>query len=439
MEKKLRELRKKEKKRKNGIKKTKRKRICFIVIDGLNDLPIKELNNKTPLEIARTPNIDLLAAYGECGMLHLFDFAPESDEAMMALLNLNMKLYPGRGILETYNMKTEKNAVYFRCNIVKIENLEKNRIVDFEAKISEKLKKKIEKIVNKIDIGIDFDFKFTKGHRAVLVFKGKFSDVVSNTNPVYKKKLNGLSIALPRPKEKKFFIEKAKALNKSENSILTAKKLNEFTEKCIEALKQYKLAIVARGASKLDKLKKLEVFKNKWKDWILISEMPVEISIAKAIGMKIESYEKNYKKLAKKVAKLLESKNVYIQIKGPDTFSHRGDFIGKAKNIEKIDNQFFRVLLKTLFVLFSTCSKEKKLKEKKIFDELLMIITCDHITSSKHLSHYKGNLTYIKTNIKEMFENIENIEKEKMKRIYKKFCEAACKKKKIIKANELIL
>ncbi|WP_250664487.1 hypothetical protein, partial [Escherichia coli] len=76
-------------------------------------------------------------------MVKLFDFAPESDEAMMALLQLNPKKnYPGRGILEAYGagIPLIKNAVFFRCNIVKVIG---KKIVDFEPKLNEKIKKHI--------------------------------------------------------------------------------------------------------------------------------------------------------------------------------------------------------------------------------------------------------------------------------------------------------
>lgn len=388
-------------------------KICFLVIDGMNDLPIKQLSNKTPLEVAKTETIDFLASKGSYGLIKLFDFAPESDEAMMALLDLNPeKNFPGRGILEAYGagLALERNAIYFRCNVVKVKG---KRILDFQAKISDKLKKKIEKLINSIDLGINFKFKFTKGHRAVLIFKGKnFSDAVSNTNPVYVIERNKLSKALPRPKSKFYFIKKAIALKKTKNAIFTAKKLNEFTEKVLELLKKYNLAIVVRGASKhgrwFNELKKYK----KYREWALISEMPVEIAIGKLVGMKIYNYEQSYIKLVKKVLNLLRKHNVYLQIKGPDAHGHRGDYRGKIKSIEKIDRKFLRPLIKGL-----------------LGKNIQLIITCDHITSSKHLSHYKGPVTFLKVNLR----NIKKIEKTKIN-----FSEKLCRSRKIIKPKFLL-
>lgn len=394
------------------------KKICFIVIDGMNDLAIKELNKKTPLEIANTYTMDFLAAKGTYGLVKLFDFAPESDEAMMSLLSLMPeKNYPGRGILEAYGsgLPLEKEAVYFRCNLVKIRG---RRILDFQARITKDLIKKIEKTINRINLNIDFEFKFTKGHRAVLIFRGKkFSDAVTNTNPVYIP-LNHigsgkLSKALPRPPNKSYFIKSSKPLKKTKEAIFTAKKINEFTKKTLKVLKPYGLGIILRGASKLglwfQSLKKSK----KYSKWALVSEMPVEIAIGKILGMKIFDYYSDYRKLSHIVLKLLRTRNVYLQIKGPDSYGHRGDYLRKTESIEKIDKQFLSPLVENL-----------------VGRNVLLIITCDHITSSKHYSHYKGPTTFIKTNLNSLY-------KDKKYKILN-FSEKECKKKKIIKPSDLI-
>ena len=42
----------------------------------------------------------------------------------------------------------------------------------------------------------------------------------------------------------------------------------------------------------------------------------------------------------------MESQNaIYVHLKGPDVFGHDGDAQGKMKNIEEIDQRFFKTLL----------------------------------------------------------------------------------------------
>ncbi|MGE5638147.1 MAG: phosphoglycerate mutase, partial [Chloroflexota bacterium] len=63
-------------------------KLIYAVIDGMGDLPIAELGNKTPLEAAKTPNMDFLAQSGQTGLMYTVGegVAPESDAAVISLL-----------------------------------------------------------------------------------------------------------------------------------------------------------------------------------------------------------------------------------------------------------------------------------------------------------------------------------------------------------------
>jgi len=62
----------------------------YIVIcgDGMADEPIASLGNKTPLEYAKTPNMDRMAREGACGLLRTIpdNFEAGSDIANMSIL-----------------------------------------------------------------------------------------------------------------------------------------------------------------------------------------------------------------------------------------------------------------------------------------------------------------------------------------------------------------
>jgi len=78
------------------------KKILLIVIDGFGDRPISQLENKTPLEAAKTPNLDFLAKNGICGLIEPFLFPgqdyPASDTCHLALFGYEPKIYYlGRG------------------------------------------------------------------------------------------------------------------------------------------------------------------------------------------------------------------------------------------------------------------------------------------------------------------------------------------------------
>ncbi|MDP3703740.1 MAG: 2,3-bisphosphoglycerate-independent phosphoglycerate mutase, partial [Candidatus Omnitrophota bacterium] len=101
----------------------------YVVIlpDGVADVPIKELGNKTPLEAARHPNMDWVAANGITGWSHTIPsgFAPGSDVGCMSVFGYDpRKYYTGRAPLEAaaQGIALADGQVAFRCNTVTVEN-----------------------------------------------------------------------------------------------------------------------------------------------------------------------------------------------------------------------------------------------------------------------------------------------------------------------------
>ena len=100
------------------------------------DLPIDILGNKTPLEVAHTPHIDLLAKNGRCGLLHTVPrgMHPGSEIANMSVLGYDVaRLYQGRGVLEAASMgiNVPDGCVAMRCNLITVSD--DNRIVNHSA------------------------------------------------------------------------------------------------------------------------------------------------------------------------------------------------------------------------------------------------------------------------------------------------------------------
>jgi len=95
----------------------------LIVPDGAADWPVPELDNRTPLEAARTPNLDRLASEGRVGTAAVIPagMEPGSDVGNMALLGYNPReYYSGRGPIEAMAMGLPLGPrdVAFRCNLV---------------------------------------------------------------------------------------------------------------------------------------------------------------------------------------------------------------------------------------------------------------------------------------------------------------------------------
>ncbi|HEX7230840.1 MAG TPA: cofactor-independent phosphoglycerate mutase [Candidatus Binatia bacterium] len=91
--------------------------------DGMADYPLEVLGGKTPLEAARTPNMDWLARRGIYGIAHVIPegFPPGSDVGNMSIMGYDPAVYhTGRSPLEAASMGVSlgPDDIAFRCNLV---------------------------------------------------------------------------------------------------------------------------------------------------------------------------------------------------------------------------------------------------------------------------------------------------------------------------------
>lgn len=99
----------------------------IILGDGMADHPVECLGNKTLLQYAQTPYMDLLAKEGKTGRLITVPegFMPGSEVANTAIMGYDLnKVYEGRGPLEAasigYEMEPEDMAI--RCNVITLHD-----------------------------------------------------------------------------------------------------------------------------------------------------------------------------------------------------------------------------------------------------------------------------------------------------------------------------
>ncbi len=99
----------------------------LLVGDGMGDVPIPELGNRTPLAAAATPAMDRLAAAGEPLLVRTVPagFPPGSDVANLSLLGYDPReCYTGRAPLEAASMGVAigPGEIAFRCNLVTVDH-----------------------------------------------------------------------------------------------------------------------------------------------------------------------------------------------------------------------------------------------------------------------------------------------------------------------------
>src|ERR1043166_3451589 len=100
-------------------------KVLYVILDGLGDDPLQQLGEKTPLEAARTPNLDSLAARGRNGVVYTVGegIAPESDIAVFAVLGYAPRAHhAGRGPMEGLGagMDINDSDLVYRINFATV-------------------------------------------------------------------------------------------------------------------------------------------------------------------------------------------------------------------------------------------------------------------------------------------------------------------------------
>ena len=106
-----------------------------LVPDGAADYPLDELAGRTPLEAARTPQMDRLAREGRGGLVQMIppERPPGSDIGNLEIFGYDSRVhYTGRSPLEAASMGVDlgPDGVAFRMNLIYSEG---DTLVDYSA------------------------------------------------------------------------------------------------------------------------------------------------------------------------------------------------------------------------------------------------------------------------------------------------------------------
>ena len=385
-------------------------KIVYVLLDGVGDLPHPDIGNKTPLQAAKTPNMDKLVKNGKMGEVITVGkgIAPESDIAVFNMLGYKFRHadYAGRGVIEAIGtgMDFKDGDLALRGNFSTLD--EKNVIIDRRA--GRNIEREDAKAVSE---EIEQKLKFSKslssvlvvptiGHRVIVRIRDEhpLSPNVTNTDPAYSR-VDGMGVAKAVGDFLK--IERCLPLDETNVSKLSADLVNEFTEKSLEILKNSEInkkrksqgkkllnSILLRDAG--NKYPKVETINQKYSmNFSCIVDMPVEIGISNVLEMKAYSAGglTDYEEKATVAAQSMKTENViYVHLKGPDEFGHDGDAIGKMRNIEEIDERFFGTLLKNIdaskiCVMISADHSTPCINKGHSDDPVPVLISGDRITN----------------------------------------------------------
>ena len=149
---------------------------CIIVPDGMADYALPKLGGRTPLDVARKPNMDRIAAEGLVGMARLVPpgMQPSSDVANLCLLGFDPREhYTGRGPLEAASLGIPLGArdLAFRCNLITVDD--NDLIEDYSAgEISSKEAAVLIELVGRRFEGRGVTFHPGISFRNIMVYSG---------------------------------------------------------------------------------------------------------------------------------------------------------------------------------------------------------------------------------------------------------------------------
>jgi 2,3-bisphosphoglycerate-independent phosphoglycerate mutase len=367
-------------------------KLIYIIIDGLGDLPMKELNGKTTLEAAETPHMDSLARIGKTGLMYTIGkgIAPESDVAVVSILGYNpFEYHVSRGALEALGagMNIKNGYLALRCNFGTLAS-DNRSIIDRRAgrnltiEEAAELAEAVNKQVRLESHPATLQLKATMSYRAALVIKSEETELsgnIGNTDPAYKR-IDSVGVADP---DAEMVLKKSTPMDDTEGAKIAADLVNEITQKSIAVLDQHGVnkrrlkegklkanVILSRDAGhtvpKFPFLSQLYGL-----NFVCLADMNVERGISKLAGMSLvdlplpsKDLEKDCKLRVKKLLEVLPRYDCfYIHIKGPDEPGHDGDCNLKSKLIAIVDKYFVGNMLQQIDL-----------------KDYLVCITADHAT-----------------------------------------------------------
>ena len=310
---------------------------AIIIPDGAADESLEQFDEKTPIEAARTPNIDKISTLGRQGLIQTVPekMEPGSDVAQMSLLGYDpRRYYTGRAPIEAVarNVKLSLKDWVFRCNFVTIAD---GKMADHSAgHISTAEGGNLIEELNS-QFGTE-KIRFYPGvsYRHLLVVKGLDFDV--RTYPPHDHIGVAMDKLLPRGKGADFLID----MMARSQQIFTGHDINKVRKDLGE---NQVSSIWLWGQGKRAQMERFE--KKFGIRGAAITAVDLVKGLAKLIGFDLIDVpgatgfiDTNYQgKASAAIEALAEYDLVFVHVEAPDEAAHSGDAEMKKKAIELID------------------------------------------------------------------------------------------------------
>ncbi len=318
-----------------------------LIPDGMADEKVPALGNRTPMEAAVKPCMDMLAARASVGLVSNVPdgMVPESDTANMAILSFDPKVYSrGRSPLEAVSMgldmKPDETA--YRCNVVTLsddEPYEQKVMLDHSA--DEITTAEADELIKALEAHFGNDsrhFHTGVSYRHCILWRDG-NDTYDFSRP---HDIIGRVIAdyLPRTEDGG---AEFRQLMKESYDVLNRHPVNEARR--ARGLKPANSAWLWSPGKK----PRLPDFTEKWGiSGTVISAVDLIKGIGLCAGMKSVDVEgatgnvhTNYDGKAQATIQAFRdgADFVYVHVEGPDECGHRAEIDNKVLSIERIDQK----------------------------------------------------------------------------------------------------
>ena len=358
-------------------------KIIVLLGDGMSDEPCADLDGKTPLQAAYTPNMDKMAQEGLVGLASTVPdgMPPGSDVANLSVFGYDPRTcYTGRSPLEAISMGVQlgPHDVAFRMNLVTLTpHNAKIYMEDFSAGHigSEESHQLIATL--QAELGDDrFEFHPGVGYRHLLVWRnGKDSMTATPPHDISGKQVRDF---LPKGDGADELIN----LMNSSQMVLHNHPVNKLREER-EQLPATSIWLWGHGKSPV-----LQPYQEKFGlSGAVISAVDLMKGIGISAGLEVINVpgatgyiDTNYKGKAEAALSALENLDfVYLHVEAPDEASHSGNLQHKIKAIEDFD----RLVVGTVLAGASN------------FDDLRILCCPDHPTPVARMTHTSDAVPFI--------------------------------------------
>ncbi|MCX5678266.1 MAG: cofactor-independent phosphoglycerate mutase [Candidatus Omnitrophica bacterium] len=317
---------------------------AILVGDGMSDYPVPELGDKTPLDVAKIPNINDIVKNGMIGLVKTVPtgMKPASDIANLSIMGYDPKTYyTGRGPLEAANIGVElaEDEIAFRCNLITANN---DTLADYSAgHISERESSILIKFLDE-KLGSDrVKFYHGKSYRNLVVFKTRSPDGVTELMKIActpPHDISGKSISkhLPRGRGAEALIK----LMEESRGLLNGQEINKVRIDLKENPANM-IWLWGQGTNP-----NMPSFKGLFGiDGAVISAVDLVNGIGKLIGLELINvpgatgyYDTNYQGKGAYAVECLKNKDfVFVHVEAPDEAGHNGEVREKIRAIENFD------------------------------------------------------------------------------------------------------